>query len=132
MGMESTTCVKKVQMLNGRLITLNRFLSRSTDKCKLFFQAIKKNRANFRWNEDCEAAFQGLRRYLASLPLLSKPITGETLFLFLEVSESVVSGALVWVDEGVQKSVYYVDKSLLDAETRYQRMEKVVLTLFEF
>ena len=83
-------------------------------------------------NEDCEAAFQGLRRYLASLPLLSKPITGETLFLFLEVSESVVSGALVWVDEGVQKSVYYVDKSLLDAETRYQRMEKVVLTLFEF
>jgi len=60
-------------MLNGRLTALNWFLSRFMDKCKPFFQAIKNNIANFRWNEECEAAFLGLKKYLASL--LSKPVT---------------------------------------------------------
>jgi len=53
-------------MLNGRLAALNRFINRSTDNCKSFFQALKKNGSDFRWNEECETAFQELRRYLVS------------------------------------------------------------------
>jgi len=123
-GREVSDCVKEVQMLNGHLTTLNRF--RSTYKCKLFFQAIE-NGVNFCWNKDCEAAFQGLKKYISSL--LSKPVTADTLFLYLAISESAVSEALIW-EGGVQKPVYYVNKSLLDAETRYQRMEMMVLALF--
>jgi len=63
--MRSPTCVKKVQILNERLATLIRFLSCSIDKCKPFFQAIKKSKANFCCNKECEAAFQGLK-YMAS------------------------------------------------------------------
>jgi len=48
---KSLICVKEVQILNGRLAALNRFLSRSTDKCKPFFQAIKKNETDFCWDE---------------------------------------------------------------------------------
>ena len=48
LSMKSPTCVKEVQMLNGCLAALNRFISRSTDKCKPFFQALKKNGADFR------------------------------------------------------------------------------------
>ena len=114
-------------MLNGRLVDLNRFHSRPTDKCKSFFQAIQKNGAYFCWNEQCEAAFQDLKKYLTSPPLLSKPLTGETLFVYLTVSNPTVSEALVREDEGIQKSVYYVGKSLIDAETRYQRMKNLVL-----
>ena len=32
--------------------------------------------------------------------------------------------------KGVQKSVYYVSKSLLDVKTRHQRMKKMALALF--
>jgi len=53
-----------------------------------------------------------------------------TLFLYLVVSESAVTRALVREDRGVQKHVYYVSKSLFDAESIYQRMEKMVLALF--
>ena len=95
--MKSPTCVKEVQILNGRLAALTRFLCRSTDECKSFFQVLKKNEADFCWDDECETAFQGLKMYLISLPLLSKPVTGETLFLYLAVSESAVSGALVLV-----------------------------------
>ena len=41
-----------------------------------------------------------------------------------------MSRALVQEEGGIQKSVYYVSKSLLDAEIRYQRMEKMVIALF--
>ena len=78
-----------------------RFLSRSTDKCKQFFQALKKNRADFHWDEECEVAFQGLKKYLTSSPLLSKPIIRETLFLYLAMSESIVNGALVRENKGI-------------------------------
>ena len=74
-------------------------------------------------DEEYEATFQGLKEYLTSLPLLSKPITGEILFLYLAISESAVSGALVRDDESIQKPIYYVRKSLTRAQIRYQKMK---------
>jgi len=83
-------------------------MSRSTDKYRPFFQALKRNGADFRWNKECETAFQGLKRYPTSPPLLLKPTSKEMLYLYLVVSELAVSGALVREDEGIQKPVYYV------------------------
>jgi len=100
LNMRSTTYVKEVQMLNGRLVALNRFITQSTNKCKPFLRALKKNRADFHWNEEYKTAFQRLKWYLASPPLLSKPSSRETMYLYIAVSESTVSGALVRKDEG--------------------------------
>ena len=61
---------------------------------------------------------------------LSKPVTREMLSLHLIVSESAASGSLVREDEGVQKPVYYVSRSLTGAQTRYQRMKKLALALY--
>ena len=41
------------------------------------------------------------------------------LYLYLVVSEEIVSTALVREEEKVQWPVYYVSKKLLDTETRY-------------
>ncbi|BFG16937.1 hypothetical protein CerSpe_032110 [Prunus speciosa] len=40
--MKSHSTVKEIQSLTGRAAALNRFLSRSTDKCRPFFKALKK------------------------------------------------------------------------------------------
>jgi len=68
LNMKSPTCAKEVHILNVHLAALNQFISRSTDKCRPFFQASKKNGADFCWDEECEMAFQGLKRYLTSPP----------------------------------------------------------------
>ncbi|XP_074323118.1 uncharacterized protein LOC141660057 [Apium graveolens] len=60
---------------------------------------------------------------------MSKPLQGEDLFVYLSVTDHAVSGVLVKESEGVQSHVYYVSKSLVDAETRYISLEKLVLTL---
>ena len=48
LNMRAPTCMTEVQMLNRRLAALNQFINRSTDKYKLFFQALKKNGGDFR------------------------------------------------------------------------------------
>jgi len=58
-----------------------------------------------------------------------KSSSGETLYLYLAVSESAVSGALTHEDEGVQKPVYYVSHFMNGPPSRYQRLEKLVLAL---
>ena len=42
--------VKEMQSLNGKIVALNRFVSRATDKCLPFFRALKKS---FEWTAEC-------------------------------------------------------------------------------
>ncbi|CAL2247866.1 unnamed protein product [Prunus armeniaca] len=124
LNMKSTAITKEIQSLTGRAAALNRFLSRSTDKCRPFFKALKKGHKD-KWDDECEVAFQNLKTYLTSPPLLSKPIPGEDLYIYLAVSDS----ALIREELGAQHPVFYTSKALLDAETRYPKMEKLIFSL---
>ncbi|KAK1399355.1 hypothetical protein POM88_009218 [Heracleum sosnowskyi] len=129
MEMRSPRRVRDVQSLTGRIAALNRFVSKSSDKCQEFFKAIKKVGRNFQWTEECEETFQNIKRHLSTPPLLSNPQQGEVLVLYLAVSEYAVSAVLIREEGGVQLPVYYVSKRLVGAETRYLNMEKLVYAL---
>ncbi|XP_074322718.1 uncharacterized protein LOC141659690 [Apium graveolens] len=129
LDMKSPTSVKQVQSLTGRIAALNRFVSKSSDRCKEFFKAIKGRGKDFLWTPNCEEAFLKIKEQLGNPPMLTKPEDGETLILYLAVSEYSVSAVLVKEEASYQWPVYYVSKRLLDAETRYTNMEKLVYTL---
>ena len=118
--------VKEVQSLNGKIAALNRFVSRATDKCLPFFQTLKRS---FEWTSECQRAFEELKAYLSSPPLLSPSQPGEELFLYLAVSPAAVSAALIREEEKVQKPVYYASRALRGAEERYPPMEKLAFAL---
>ncbi|XP_074377628.1 uncharacterized protein LOC141719146 [Apium graveolens] len=61
--------------------------------------------------------------------MFSKPLDGESLILYLAVSEYSINVVLVREEDGQQSPVYYVSKRLHDAETRYTSMEKPVYAL---
>ena len=90
--MTSPKTIKEVQKLTGRIAALNRFVSRVTDKCLPFLKTLKQA---FAWIDECEIAFQELKCYLSSPPLLSPSKEGENLYLYLVVSATAVSIALV-------------------------------------
>ncbi|KAI5354380.1 hypothetical protein L3X38_007275 [Prunus dulcis] len=125
---ETSSMVKEIQSLTGRPAALNRFLSRSTDKCRSFFKALKKGQRD-KWDEECEVAFQNLKTYLTSPPMLSKPVPGEDLFAYLAVSNSAISSALIREELGDQRLVFYTSKALFNAETHYPKLEKLILAL---
>ncbi|XP_019266913.1 PREDICTED: uncharacterized protein LOC109244305 [Nicotiana attenuata] len=110
--------VKAVQRLTGRIAALGRFISRSSDRSHHFSSLLKK-KISFEWTPECQHALEELKRYLSSPPLLHTPKEDETLYLYLAVSEVIVSGVLVWEEQGAQFLVYYVSQTLGDAETRH-------------
>ena len=117
---------KKVQVLTGMLATLNRFNSKFSDRFRPFYQLLKTWKG-FRWDDECEKVFQDLKEYLTQAPMLTAPEPEEELFMYLSVSDQAVSAVLLR-DRGVQP-VYYISKTLVDAETRYLPLEKLVLAL---
>ena len=100
--------IKEVQSLTGRVAALNRFVSKATDKCLPFFKTLKRA---FVWTEECETAFQELKRYMSNPPLLSPSKEGEDLFLYLAVSVTAVSAALIRKENKVQLPMYYVSQA---------------------
>ena len=61
--------------------------------------------------------------------MLSHPENGETLFLYLAVSAEAVSATLICETPDGKKLVYFISKALQGPEVRYQKIEKVALTL---
>jgi hypothetical protein len=118
--------VKEFQSLTGRTTALNRFVFRSTDKCLPFFKILRKA---FQWTEECHQASEELKVYFSSPPLFNPSQTGEELYLYLVVSSTVVSLALIHEEECVQKPIYYTSRALRGAEERYSNMEKLAFAL---
>ena len=81
--------IREVQRLTGKIAALKHFISRSTNICLPFYKLLKGN-TKFEWNTECDSA----------LKELSKPIVGETLFLYVAASEHAVSGGLIREESG--------------------------------
>ena len=98
LDMHPPSNTKEIQCLTGRIVALSRFVSRSSDKCRPFFQVLKKA---FHWDAQCEEAFLALKTYLSSPPVLVSPSEGELLTLYLVVSDFSTSVALVRERDGI-------------------------------
>ena len=60
---------------------------------------------------------------------MSSPEPDEVLFAYIAVASYAVSLMLIRVDNGVQRPVYYVSKSLHKVEVRYLPLEKAILAV---
>uniref|UniRef100_A0A803QH15 DNA polymerase eta n=1 Tax=Cannabis sativa TaxID=3483 RepID=A0A803QH15_CANSA len=87
-GYESPTKVKELQNLTGRIAALSRFVSKSTDKCVPFFNIVRGSK-KFEWTE-CES-FSRTKKQLTQPPILSKPLDGEELGVYLTVTKFAVN-----------------------------------------
>ena len=85
---------KEVQKLTRMAAALNRFISRSADRCKPFFLLINKWKG-FEWTEECATAFQQLKDCLARLPIMSSPEPNEVSFAYIAMAPYAVSLVLI-------------------------------------
>ena len=71
-----------------------------------------------------------IKQYLTKSPILVSLDAGEALYLYLAVSDIEVSAALFKeCGDAKLRPVFFVIKSLTDAETRYNRLERATLAL---
>ncbi|CAL2277640.1 unnamed protein product [Prunus armeniaca] len=127
--MERPMMQKDIQSLTGRVAALTRFISKATDKCIPFFRALKGGKQHITWTAKCNKAFQDLKNYMSRAPLLSKPLPGEILFLYLSVSSTAVSSVLIRKPEKAKLLTFYISKTLQSEELRYPPLEQLALAL---
>ena len=92
---------KEVQKLTGMMAALNRFISRSAERCRPFFLLLHKWK-EFQWSKECVIAFQELKRYLSHPPIMSSLVVDEVLFAYIAVALYAISLVLIRVDSGIQ------------------------------
>ena len=66
--------------------------------------------------DECQQAFEELKLYLAQASILSRSVPRETLYMYLVVTDHAVSVVLLRLDQGVQKLIFYVSKTFVEAE----------------
>ncbi|KAL0446276.1 UNVERIFIED_CONTAM: putative protein K02A2.6 [Sesamum latifolium] len=128
MDMGPPTSINEVQRLTGRIAALSRFILKSAEKGLPFFKILRKVKS-FEWTKEFQQAFEDLKTNLARLPLLVKPVPGDTLYLYISTIAQTVSSVLLREEAGNQTPIYYVSKVLNGAESRYPPIEKMTLTL---
>ncbi|GAU25844.1 hypothetical protein TSUD_31080 [Trifolium subterraneum] len=98
---------KSIQTLNGMLTSMARFIAKSAQHVLPLFNLLRKE-TTFEWTEECEEALQHLKRALSEPPVLTRPIEGETLYLYLAVASEAISAVLIRETEQGQKPVFFL------------------------
>ncbi|XP_057779757.1 uncharacterized protein LOC130998349 [Salvia miltiorrhiza] len=93
-----------------------------------FFKILRKG-TKFLWTAECRAAFEDLKVYLAKLPTLTKPVPGETLYLYIAVGEDAISSVLIREEGSHQKPIYFVSRIIQGPESNYTEIEKAALAV---
>jgi hypothetical protein len=127
--MEPPNSKKGAQRLAGRLASLNRFKSRSTERNLPFFESLKSAEV-FQWGPAQQKAFEELKQYLIDLTTLTPPSLGASLLLYVAASHSAVSATLVQekLDGQIKKQapVYFTSEVLSLSKKNYTELEKVL------
>ncbi|RDY14053.1 Tf2-8, partial [Mucuna pruriens] len=116
-NMRSPQSVKEVQQFMGKITALSRFISREAETAMPIFGTLKKG-GNFVWMPKCEEAFLRLKAMMATPLVLTRPHPSTLLYLYISVSDAVVSFVLIQEKEGEQRPVYFTSKVPKDREGR--------------
>ena len=129
-SMPTPNTEKKVRGFSGRLNYIARFIAQLTTICEPIFRLLRKKNPRT-WNEECEEAFNKIKHYLQSPPLLAPPVLGRPLILYLTVTKTTIGCVLGQHDETGRKerAIYYLTKKFTEYESRYTVIEKICCAL---
>ena len=89
-----------------------------------------KNEAEFTWGAEQQEAFEKIKKYLSSPPVLKAPKRGIPFRLYVAAEDKVIGAVLTQETEEKEYIITYVGRRLIYAETRYTFIEKLCLSLY--
>ena len=102
-----------------------------SERILLFSSLLKlKNDQEFKWGDVQQKAFEEIKEYMKSPPVLVPPHQGKPFKLYVSADSQTIRSALMQEFEGKERVVFYLSGRLLDLETRYSPIEKLCLCLY--
>ena len=126
------TCTKEVQCFLGFAGYYRRFVHRFSKLARPLHHLTEKNQP-FKWSKECRAAFEHLKKYLLSPPMLIYPQFDRMFILDTDASNEGVGAVLSQVGEdGREQVVAYGSHLLTKAERKYCVTRKELLAVVTF
>jgi len=91
--------------------------------------ALTENQTKFVWDEQCEEAFNQLKRALTSSPILSLPREEGELVLDTDASNFGIGAVLSQRQDGVEKVISYFSRVFNRAERNYCVTRRELLSI---
>jgi hypothetical protein len=121
----------KLQSLLGKINFIRRFISNLSEMILPFSSLLKlKNNQEFKLGDVQQKAFEEIKEYMKSPPVLVPPQQGKPFKLYVSANSQTIGLALMQEFEGKERVVFYLSRRLLDPETRYSPIEKLCLCLY--
>ncbi|KAB2600252.1 S2-RNase [Pyrus ussuriensis x Pyrus communis] len=106
----------ELKSLQGRLAFIRRFISNLAGRCQPFSRLMKKD-VPFVWDKACHNAFESIKKYLSSPPVLGAPVPGKPLILYIAAQENSIGALLAQENESQKEgALYYLSRTLTGAE----------------
>ncbi|KAM2796750.1 hypothetical protein COP1_007845 [Malus domestica] len=132
--MESPSPTNKVQLqrLLGKINFLRRFITNLAGKIQPLTHLLRlKDKEDFEWGPPHQRAFDSIKAYLTSPPVLVQSQRGKPLKLYISASEKSIGSLLAQNNEGGKDQVvYYLSIIPTEVETRYSPVERLCLSLY--
>lgn len=133
-SLPSPTSVREVRSFIGMCRYYRRYVPNFSKIAEPLVSFTKKY-AKFKWNDQCQQAFNYIKDSLTVIPLLSYPDPNKEYLLYTDALDTAVGASLVQPmndndDEvilGVRKKIkplYYLSHKLRDTQTRWSTVEK--------
>ena len=121
--------LKELRGLQGRLAYIRRFIANLSGRCQPFTRLMKKG-SSFVWDQACQEAYEDIKRYLTKPPVLVAPTSGKPFLLYVKAIDHSLGALLAQKDDyGHKQAIYYLSRTLIGAESRYNPIEKECLAL---
>jgi len=85
---------------------------------------------NLLWGAIQQEAFEKIKYYLSSPPVLKTPRRDVPFKLYIAAEDKVICAVLTQKTEGKEYVVTYIGRRFIDAETRYIFIERLCLSLY--
>lgn len=121
--------LKEVQRFLGMAGWYHRFVP-GFSKVAEPLNTLKKKGVKFRWTEECQGAFDTLKRFLTSSPVLGHPNFDLHFIVYTDASETGIGAVLTQqTGPGCEEVLAYASRTLNNAERNYTTTERESLAV---
>lgn len=120
--------VKETQSFLGLSNYYRRYVENYAEIARPLYDLCKKD-VKYKWNEECDMAFNTLKNALSNPPVLIFPDFNEKFILHTDASNIAVGSVLTQGEIPNDRAICYFSKTLNSAQTRYSTVEKELLAI---